>query len=42
MSAICKYLDYKRINMNFNDNYTVDNIPDDILVHLFDNICDRI
>ena len=28
--------------MNFNDNFTLEDIPDDILVHLFDNICDRI
>ena len=42
MSAICKYLDYKEIDINFDDNYTVDNIPDDILINLFDNIDDRI
>ena len=42
MSAICKYLDYKRIDINFNDNYTVDNIPNTILVCLFDKIDDRI
>ena len=42
MSAICKYLDYKEIFMNFNYNFTLEDIQDDILVHLFDNICDRI
>ena len=42
MSAISKYLEYKQINMNFNDNYTVDNIPNTILVCLFDKIDDRI
>ena len=42
MSAICKYLDYKKINIEFSDNYTLDNIPDEILVHLFDNIDNRI
>ena len=42
MSAICKYLEYKEIEMNFNDNFILEDIPDDILVHLFDNICDRI
>ena len=26
----------------FDKNYTVENTPDDILIHLFDNICDRI
>ena len=42
MSAICKYLDYKEIYIKFNDNCTLENIKDDTLVHLFDNICDRI
>ena len=42
MSAICKYLEYKEIEMNFNDNFTLEDIQNDILVHLFDNICDRI
>ena len=42
MSAICKYLEYKEIEMNFNDNFTLEDIPNDILVHLFDNIRDRI
>ena len=42
MSAICKYLDYKEIYMKFNKNFTLEDIPDDILVHLFDNIDDRI
>ena len=42
MSAICKYLDYKEIFMYFNDNFKLEDIPDDILVHMFDNICDRI
>lgn len=28
--------------MWFNDNHTVEDIPDGILIHLFDNICDRI
>ena len=42
MSAICKYLDYKKIDIYFNDNFTLEDIPDDILVHLFDNIDNRI
>ena len=42
MSAICKYLDYKKIDMRFNDNFTLENIKDDILVHMFDNISNRI
>ena len=42
MSAICKYLDCKYIDMNFNNNFRLENIEDDILIHLFDNICDRI
>lgn len=42
MSAICKYLDYKEIYMRFNKKYTVKDIPGDILVHMFDNIRDRI
>ena len=42
MSAISKYLDYKQIFMGFNKNYTVKDIPDDILIHLFDNIDNRI
>ena len=42
MSTICKYLDYKEITMWFNYTSTLEDIPDDILVHLFDNICDRI
>ena len=42
MSALCKYLDYKEIYMKFNDNFTLKDIPNDILVHLFDNIDDRI
>ena len=42
MSAICKYLDYKKITMWFNYTSTLEDIPDDILIHLFDNICDRI
>ena len=28
--------------MNCNDNYVVENTPDDILIHLFDNISNRI
>ena len=42
MSAICKYLDYKYINMNFNDNFKLEDIPNDILIHMFDNISNRI
>ena len=42
MSAICKYLDFKKIYMSFNKTFTLEDIPDDILVHLFDNIDDRI
>ena len=42
MSAICKYLDFKYIYIMFNENFTLKNIPDDILVYLFDNIRDRI
>ena len=26
----------------FNENFKLEDIPDDILVQLFDNICDRI
>ena len=42
MSAISKYLDCKKIYMAFNKNFKLEDIPDDILVHLFDNIDDRI
>ena len=28
--------------MRFNKNFTLEDIPDDILVHLFDNISNRI
>ena len=28
--------------MEFNDNFKLEDIPDDILVQLFDNICDSI
>ena len=42
MSAISKYLDCKKIYLEFNENFTLEDIPDDILVHLFDNIDNRI
>ena len=42
MLAICKHLDYKKINMNLNYSIFSYLIPDNTFVHLFDNIDDRI
>lgn len=41
MLGTCKHLDCKEIYMNFNKTFTLENIPDDILIHMFDNITNR-
>ena len=41
-TVINKYLEYSEMILEFNDNFELDNIPDDVIIKMFDNFEYRI